>query len=210
MTTTKTQTASAAKRVSGTRNAPRARRSNFVSTDGMLTVDDLAALPDTKPRYELINGILIQKMTTKRKHSVAAGRLLFQLMLWAQENPDWQFFPEGTGVKVSEYKAYVPDVVGFAPGSVLDPEESIGGAPFLVAEVLSKSTAKRDRVDKLRDYASLGVQLYLIVDPDKKKMEVHTLENGNYSAPRVLETDDVWQPEELKGLKLEVQKLWFA
>jgi hypothetical protein len=47
------------------------------------------------------------------------------------------FFPEGTGVKIDQHNAYVPDVVGFAPGAVLDPDESIGGTPFLVAEVLS-------------------------------------------------------------------------
>jgi Uma2 family endonuclease len=183
------------------------KREEFVSLDGMLTVDDLAALPDTKPRYELINGILVQKMTTKRKHSNTAGYLLVELVIWSRtQGIGWQFFPEGTGVRVHSYKAYVPDVVGFASGAVLDPEESIGGAPFLVAEVLSKSTARRDRIDKLRDYASIGVQLYLIADPDNEILEVYVLENGKYGAPQVLESGGVWQPAELAGLELEVEK----
>lgn len=208
---TKTQTPA----VSSTRTATarsstsHTRPAKLVFPESLLTVDDLAALPDTKPRYELIEGRLVQKMTTKRKHSQAAGYLLVELVIWARTQSDnWQFFPEGTGVRINDYGAYVPDVVGFAPGAVLDPEESIGGTPFLVAEVLSKSTSKRDRVHKLRDYASIGVQLYLIADPDKKTLEIHALKNGKYSSPQVLRDNDVWQPAELPELRLEVARLW--
>jgi Uma2 family endonuclease len=189
----------------------RKRTERFVSLDGMLSVEDLTALPDTKPRYELVNGKLVQKTTTKRKHSLAAGNLLFELLLWSRTtDKGWRFFTEGTGVKIDQHNAYVPDVVGFGPGAVLDPEESIGGTPFLDSEVLSKSTARRDRVDKLRDYASIGVQIYIIVDPDKQTVEIHTLQNGTYAAPQVLKDNDVWQPAELPGLTVELQKLWFA
>ncbi len=200
--------------VSSTRTATarsstsRTRPAKLVFPESLLTINDLAALPDTKPRYELIEGRLVQKMTTKRKHSQAAGYLLFQLMTWAEGRNGWRFFPEGTGVKINDYGAYVPDVVGFAPGTVLDPEESIGSTPFLVAEVLSKSTSKRDRVHKLRDYASIGVQLYLIADPDKKTLEICTLKNGKYGSPRVFQDNDVWQPAQLPELRLEVARLW--
>ncbi len=54
------------------------------------------------------------------------------------------------------------------------------------------------------------MQLYLIIDPVARTVEVHTLRNGVYAAPQVVKDSDVWQPAELPGLTVELQKLWFA
>lgn len=182
-------------------------RKQFVSLDALLTVDDWVALPDTKPRYELIEGRLRQKMTTKRKHSAAATNLLIECATWGR-NKGWRFFMEGTGLKINERTGYVPDVEGFAPGTVFDPEADYDGPPFLICKVLSRSTSKKDRGDKLRDYALVEVQLYLILDPDKKTLEVYRLENQAYGKPQILSENDVWQPAELPGLRLELAQLW--
>ena len=68
---------------------------------------------------------------------------------------------------------YEPDIVyydqqqyaGFGEGLMLLP------VPRLVVEILSKSTARRDRGQKFEDYAAYGVQEYLIVDPIAKTIE---------------------------------------
>lgn len=71
---------------------------------------------------------------------------------------------------------FVPDVI-----IVCDPakigEERISGAPDLVVEVLSPSTRKNDRGDKLRVYERFGVKEYWIVDPQLKTLEVYLLED---------------------------------
>ena len=126
----------------------------FVSDDGLLSVRDWLAMGETKPHYELINGQLVQKMTTTRKHARAAGKFLVQYDVWA-EGRGWEFFPEGTGVYVSERIGYIPDVVGFAPGTELDRNTAMGGAPFLAVEVLSPATASKDKSQKKRDYARI-------------------------------------------------------
>lgn len=180
----------------------------FVSPDAMLTVKDWDALPDVKPRYELINGKLEQKVTTKRKHSKTAGYFLFQCLQWAEET-GWHFFPEGTGVYITETNGFVPDVVGFAPDFPLNPEASYEAAPFLVCEVLSDSTAERDRTVKLRGYAHAGVQITIIVDPDARTFEVYKLKKNSYGKPEILADAAVWQPKELPGLKIGLARLWF-
>lgn len=52
--------------------------------------------------------------------------------------------------------------------------------PILAAEVLSPSTALRDRHTKYSYYEQEGVKYYLIVDADNKKVEVFLLVNGKY------------------------------
>jgi Uma2 family endonuclease len=148
-------------------------------------------------------------MTTTRKHSKAAGYFLFSCLSWIEEHQNgWQFFPEGTGVMINVHRGYVPDVVGFAPDAELNPNETVGGAPFLVVEVLSPGTSKKDRTDKRRDYAVIGVQIFIIIDTDERIMEVYRCENDSYGAPEVLRENDVWQPAELPKMRLEVARLW--
>lgn len=52
--------------------------------------------------------------------------------------------------------------------------------PALVVEVLSPSTALRDRNTKYQLYEQQGVRYYLIVDIELKKIEVYELVNGNF------------------------------
>jgi Uma2 family endonuclease len=54
------------------------------------------------------------------------------------------------------------------------------GAPALIVEVLSESTARRDRIDKFLLYEKHGVREYWIVEPTRLIVEVYTLENGEY------------------------------
>jgi Uma2 family endonuclease len=203
-TTTKSGT-NQKRRLASTRKRPE----QFVSQDSMFTVEQWAAMPDTRPHYELVDGKLIQKMTTNTAHAWAAGKLLIALSQWG-DTRGWTFLPEGTGVKLGEYGGAVPDLVGFSPEQQLRAEANYYEQPFLVAEILSRRTAKRDRTRKVSGYASIGVQLYLIIDPVARSLEVYSLQDGVYAAPQILKDSDVWQPADMPGLAVELQKLWFA
>ena len=52
--------------------------------------------------------------------------------------------------------------------------------PSLIAEVLSPSTAIRDRNTKYEIYQQQGVKYYLIADPDDKSIEIYLLINNVY------------------------------
>ena len=53
------------------------------------------------------------------------------------------------------------------------------GAPDFVIEILSPSTASRDRSEKLAVYARYGVREYWLVDPKRERIEVFVLESGD-------------------------------
>lgn len=195
--------------LSPTPSVSKRARPVFKSNDGRLTVEDWVRLPETKPHYELIDGILKQKMPTRRRHSHSAAMLHFLLMQWGLAK-GWMFYNEGTGMKADDFNGFVPDVSGFAPGTTLDPEAVYDQAPFLVAEILSPSTSKDDRTTKKQAYARAEVELYLIIDPKKKLVEVYRLEGQKFGEPERFGENEVWAPEELPGLELNLAQLWMA
>lgn len=50
----------------------------------------------------------------------------------------------------------------------------------MIVEVLSPSTARRDRVIKLNRYMREGVAEYWIVSPGEQTVPIHLLEGGKY------------------------------
>jgi Uma2 family endonuclease len=74
------------------------------------------------------------------------------------------------------------------------------GAPRFIAEVLSPSTARKDRQDKLRLYELHRVPQYLIIDPVDGWNQLYTLgSEGVFDAGRALPMDE---PVEVAGLTL--------
>lgn len=65
-----------------------------------------------------------------------------------------------------------PDLSIICDRSKLD-EKGCSGAPDLVIEVLSKSTAHYDRGQKLALYKTAGVHVYWLVDPYNESIEVY-------------------------------------
>ena len=60
-------------------------------------------------------------------------------------------------------------------------ERGIEGAPTLVVEVLSPSTAHLDRGPKMTLYAEHRVPYYWIVDPESRSMEAYALTGAAYA-----------------------------
>jgi Uma2 family endonuclease len=73
-----------------------------------------------------------------------------------------------------------PDIIVICDSSKID-HRGCNGAPDMVVEILSPSTARYDRSVKLRKYQEAGVKEYWIADPDTKSLTKHLLENGVYT-----------------------------
>ena len=77
---------------------------------------------------------------------------------------------------------YEPDVVFFGreKAAKIRRKTLKFPVPDFVCEVLSDSTAKRDRGVKFADYEAHGVREYWIVNPDRREVEQFVLEKGRY------------------------------
>jgi len=77
-----------------------------------------------------------------------------------------------TEVELDAENVYEPDVLYLAPDSACQmTEKRLIGAPDLVVEVLSPSTAKVDRTAKFRAYGACGVREYWLIDPNNETLE---------------------------------------
>ena len=56
----------------------------------------------------------------------------------------------------------------------------IEGAPAIVVEILSPSTADRDRALKAKRYEATGVPHYWVVDVDAQRLDCHRLSGAQY------------------------------
>ena len=87
--------------------------------------------------------------------------------------------PLGNGllVHLSERDKFVPDVTVVCDRDKIKPD-GVHGAPDLVVEVLSPSTAKNDKTHTKNAYACCGVLEYWLVDPSGKTIEVYHLDGA--------------------------------
>ena len=98
----------------------------------------------------------------------------------------------------SVHNVYEPDVLYLTPDTVCRLEEKrIVGAPDLVVEVLSPSTAKYDRQEKYEAYQQYGVNEYWIVDPVHEVVEVWQLEIKRFKRMGAFANNDVFESRPL-------------
>lgn len=80
-------------------------------------------------------------------------------------------------------------------------------APNLVVEILSPSTARRDRGEKKRAYARAGVDEYWIVDAERREVTVH-VRGGRWFDDGTVVRDGIVPSRTLPGLALTVGALF--
>jgi len=115
-------------------------------------------------RIELIDGQVVVSPTASRWHSSAVSRLIDALVDVQRQN-GWEFHTNLTVHIAATRERLIPDLMiasKDAPG--FGDEELLGHGVLLVAEVVSPSSQRRDRVAKLRAYAQGRVPLCLLID----------------------------------------------
>jgi prevent-host-death family protein len=82
------------------------------------------------------------------------------------------------------------------------------GVPSLVVEVLSKSTRRKDLIQKLDLYMSCGVSEYWIVNPDNQEVTVYFFEDQNISNSATYKNSDAAQSFIFTGLSAEIRRIF--
>ena len=141
-----------------------------VLTDKKYTIEDYMKLDDGN-RYELIEGELIVVPRPRLKHQKIAGGIYTAFVNFLKQNPIGEVYSD-VDVYLGD-KVVAPDVLFIAKERLnIAGELNIQGAPDLVVEVLSPSTARYDRKIKRQLYFANGVKEYWLVDPDQQLVEV--------------------------------------
>lgn len=81
-------------------------------------------------------------------------------------------------------------------------------APDWVCEILSPSTARIDRVEKLPIYAANGVKHAWLVDPDLRTLEIFENQNGKWLLLAVLEHNAAVAQAPFDAVSFDLGGLW--
>ena len=134
------------------------------------TLEELHRLPDDGNKYEVIRGELFVTPPPGYPHQEVASRLnkLLVPYLLRHDLGDVHF---PRSVVVFEGGQAEPDLMVLPPGTKIDRWERMP-APLLVVEILSRTTARRDRIAKRSYYLDAGAAQYWIVDREARSITV--------------------------------------
>lgn len=175
----------------------------------LLTRDDYRLMPETGPRYQLIEGELVMAPAPDRYHQDVSRNLEFILLRYLEKNPIGKLYDAPFDVYLGEYNVFQPDIAFFAKNrlSVLT-DAGAEGAPTFVVEILSPKTAKIDRQSKRKVYAASGVEELWLVDPKQKTIEVFFLQkDAEHPAALHREKDTITSPS-FPGLRLSAAEIF--
>ena len=172
-----------------------------------LTYEDYASLPDDE-RCELIDGELIPMPSPKKIHQ----RLILDLS-WIlrrlEEMGLGELFIAPFDVILSRFNVVQPDLIFVSSARAhIITEDNIRGAPDLLVEILSPSTAGYDRTTKRNLYARHGVPEYWLVDPYAKTITVLLLGANGYDTYAVFGEGDILTSPTLPGFALNLSELF--
>ncbi len=85
---------------------------------------------------------------------------------------------------------------------------NIQGAPDLIVEIRSDSTAERDESFKRQLYAAFGVKEYWLVDPDAATISVLLLEENGYEEAATYTLGQILTSPMLDGLLVNLDDLF--
>lgn len=129
-------------------------------------------------REELIDGRVMMMAPASMGHTYVSGNIFY---LFKKYLSGKTCIPvnDGALVHLTDKDRFVPDMMVVCDRGKIK-RSGVYGAPDLVVEVLSPSTAKNDRGYKKTVYESSGVPEYWIADPAGRSIEVYLLQDSRY------------------------------
>ncbi len=129
--------------------------------------------PSASVRHGIINGNIYTAISNQLKDSLC------------------RVFIENLDFYLGDDEWLVPDII-----IICNPHDikngRYRGTPKFILEILSPSTAKRDRTLKKRKYEAAGVEELWLIEPKGKSLEIYYLRDGKY------ELEETWLLEEDK------------
>lgn len=139
---------------------------------------------DKAKRFELINGKIVMMSPRPRIDHITVSGNIFSEFRQYLKGKTCRAFGDGADVFLDNKNHFIPDAMIVCNKDIIK-ENYIAGAPDLIVEVLSPSTAKNDRFHKKIAYERAGVKEYWIVDAFYKSVEVYLNKNNILSLDKI-------------------------
>ncbi|MEN1968547.1 Uma2 family endonuclease [Lentibacillus sp. N15] len=153
--------------------------------DRVYTYSDYLSWPENE-RIEIIAGKAYMQAAPSRIHQKVLSEVHRQIANYLLDK-DCEVYPapfhvvlDPAGDHENEAdKEYIlePDISIICNKNKLN-ERGCQGSPDLIVEIISPSTARKDKMEKFNIYEQAGVKEYWIIEPEEKMISVFTLENN--------------------------------
>lgn len=190
--------------------------------DDVYTYADYLAWPEGE-RWELIEGVPYNMSPAPtRRHQGFAGELLRQIANFLDDKPckvypapfDVRLLPDASQEEFrNAADKHVTTVVQPDISVICDPEKlddrGCLGAPDIIIEILSPSTAAKDQIQKVALYERCGVKEYWIVHPTDNTVTIRRLnKQGKYGIPEIYEGKGSLAMRTLEGLDIDLDRVF--
>jgi Uma2 family endonuclease len=174
-----------------------------------LSFEQFRELPIDGKRYELVRGEVHVTPAPTTRHQAVLQNLSVNLTSHVIKNRLGEVWTAPLDVRLSVDTALQPDLIFISNARAgIIQENWIEGAPNLVVEVLSPSTAAYDRATKLPIYAEAGVPDVWLIDPQAKTVEVLKLQGKKYFVETTLAGDQTLTSDLFPGWQLPLHDLF--
>ncbi len=183
-------------------------------SEGLWTYKDYLGWVEDE-RWELIGGKAYNMTPAPSwRHQQVVGELFFQIRSALEGHP-CKIVASPIDVRLAEpntadedaVNVVQPDIAVVCDSSKID-ERGIKGPPNIVIEVLSRSSATHDTIEKRALYERYGIPEYWIVDIENQRVFILTLGDGRYADPETLEHPEVLKSVHYPEIRVELDKVF--
>ena len=183
--------------------------------DRPVSYQDVLDAPEHKTA-EIINGVFYLQAEAAPPHRSVVDGLIEALRppfqrgrggpggWWIVGEPELYFGDR-------DYRTLVPDLAGWRRDRVPTlPQRwaDLDTRPDWICEIVSPSTARIDRIEKVPIYAEAGVSALWIIDPLARTLEIFELREGRWTLMGVHAGEDSVQAVPFDTLTLALDDLW--
>lgn len=178
---------------------------------------DVYAQLETLPENltgEITNGRLYVQPRSSGPHAVAGASLISDINQAYQRGRGgpggWWILVEPGVHFVLDVEVLVPDLAGWRRERMPHPprDHRFDVVPNWVCEILSPSTARKDRIKKMPVYARYGVSWIWLVDLLARTLEAFALHEGRWTIIGLFQNRDAVGVAPFDEMALELGALW--
>jgi Uma2 family endonuclease len=182
---------------------------NVTQTGRRLDLDEWASLPEDEGG-ELVDGRLAEEEVPDPIHGLTVSWLIALFRDWLGMRGGFVFDSE-VKFAVTPTRGRKADLSVYLPGRAAPPRRgALHAPPDILVEVISPSPAyeRRDRVEKMGEYAEFGVRYYWLVDPALGSLEIFELDSARFARSAAITSGALQAVPGCPGMVLDVDRLW--
>ena len=168
-----------------------------------ITVEDYKVLPETGPRYQLVEGSLEMAPAPNRFHQDISRNIEFAILQWINTGGGGKVYDAPFDVYLDDTNVFQPDIAFISPENLgILTAAGAEGAPDLIVEILSPSNRALDLGPKKKLYARFGVKELWMIDPEPRTISKYSLRDDAQNPIETISESGFLESDLLPGLKI--------